>query len=514
MEYLGDGAWDTPAGETPTPSITDPGSVALTDVLERWDVVEAHVKEDVDDQSYIIMTDRGYGQTLPMVRNVRLAGADTMDMRELGSSSPSPWTSWMREEQNSELRGEFGLAKYLSMKRSDGTVRGSLRLFKTPVVGARWYMKPGSEKSRDVTIADRINQMLIDDMTQTWPQTLNEILLMADYGHSILEKVWKEYDDGFLGWQKLAPRHPMDVQTWVWDKNGGIAGLRMKSEKSAEGLWIPIEKLLIFTMDVESGDLRGTSLLRSAYKHWYYKENLYKIDAIQKERHGIGVPIIKLPPGFNEADKRLAEDLGRNLRTNERAHIVLPYNWEVMFAKLEGHPVDALASVDHHDMQIQKNILAPFMGDGMDDKKQSLFMKSTKYIANSITAIINKHGIREIVDKNFVRKPGYPTLEARRIGEWEDLRTLSFALRNLIGANIIRPDDKLEAAMREEFDLPLADPDTVRLPPVPQAGPAGADGAPAAPKAPEAGPPRQATAGNQKIGPQSPAAGRDTSGGK
>ena len=141
------------------------------------------------------------------------------------------------------------------------------------------------------------------------------------------------------------------------------------------------------------------------------------------------------------------------------------------------------------------------------------FSGDIRYVANSIADVINMHGFRDLMARNYVRAPGMPKLCARRIGEWDDLRTLSFALRNLIGANIIRPDDPLEAAMRKEFDLPLADESTVRLPPAPQSPFGGDGGAPTPPDVPAVGPPRQSQASNQKIGPPSTAGGRDTSGG-
>lgn len=231
----------------------------------------------------------------------------------------------------------------------------------------------------------------------------------------------------------------------------------------AFGAFIPIRKLAIFSLEPEAGDLRGISVLRSAYKHWYYKDTLYKIDAIQKERHGIGVPVIKLPPGFSADDKKLADELGRNLRTNDRAHIVIPSNWDIVFAKLEGQPVSAIESIKHHQEMIQINILAPFLNAPSSDvKTHDMFFKATRYLAATIANVFNKHIIPQLVDFNF-RRGKYPKLRARRIGEWEDLRTLSFALRNFVGAGLITPDDVLEAQLREEADLPPMDKATARI---------------------------------------------------
>jgi hypothetical protein len=286
--------------------------------------------------------------------------------------------------------------------------------------------------------------------------------------------------------------------------------------------------MVVFTFDKEGSNIEGISVLRSAYKHWYYKEQLYKIDAIQKERHGIGIPVIKLPEGYSESDKAVADDLGRNLRTNERAHVVLPPRWEIMMLKLEGQPVDCLKSIEHHNDMIYQNVLGQFLevSNTSSSEQISLFLKATRFVADIVTSTFNHYCIPQLVDYNF-NGAAYPKLRARRIGEHADWRTLSFAIRNLIGAGVIIPDDVLEELMREEMDLPKADPETARLLPTPQApddddddgsgtpgGNRPADGAPQAPKPPRVGMPRQTpvTGMRNQVGTPAPNAGRDESG--
>jgi hypothetical protein len=467
----------------------DPGSVALTEILSRYDVLDVQATSvDPRSGSYLIVRERGtepveprhsmplaegnpYGQTRPYItrsnRQQFAADASDLDLRELGYASVSPWTSWLRQEHLPELRDQQGIEMYQKMKRSDGTVRGTLRMLKTPITGARWFVEPASDSQRDINVAKFVWDNLDNDLNVTWSNLLSDILLHLDYGHMVFEKVFTdpynpiESPDGRVRWKKLAPRHPLDIAEWMYDAAGGPNGIKMMSLKGDGLTPIFIDKLIVFTHDAEAGDLKGTSVLRSAYKHWYYKEQLYKIDAIQKERHGIGIPVIKLPPGANAGDKALAENLGRNLRTNERAHVTLPTGWELIFAKLEGQPVDAIRSIEHHDKEIAKNILAPFMETGGKDDEQSLFLKSTRYIANDICDIINRHAIPQLVDFNW-RRVRYPKLRARRIGEWDDMRTMSFTLRNLVGAQLVTPDDVLEDSLRRELDLPLRDKATAR----------------------------------------------------
>jgi len=468
------------------------GKVQLTDLATaayKYDLVSAG-------NDFIVFADRDTG-----------FASRGQAIGELGYSSPSPWTSWTREEWNPKLQGLQGLTEYYRMKRQDGTVRGSLRLLKTPIQAAHWYIEPASDSTLDKNIATFIEEILFDGLNVSWSRVLDDILLMCEYGHMAFEKVFQLNDDGKIVLRKLAPRHPMDVQEWLYDRQGGPDGVRMlPNDFQAEpnGIFIPIQKLVIFSLEAEAGDLRGTSVLRSAYKHWYFKDTLYKIDAIQKERHGIGVPIIKLPAGFSTADKLLAEEMGRNLRTNDRAHIVLPPFWEVMFARLEGQPVDCIKSIEHHDAKIYDNILAPFATSPAQKREaQDLFYKSTRYIAACITDTLNRHVIKQLVDFNF-RRGKYPKLHARRIGEWEDVRTMSFSLRNFVGAGLIQPDDVLEAQLRKELDLPPMDKDTTRKVATPQ-GPGTVE--------PPGQPNMQPRQGKPSARPTNANAGKDRSGG-
>lgn len=551
------GMWDWLRAPKATPATSQ--DVMLGEILANNELVE--VLPATSDSSPVVIVS-------PKV----FADPTAPNTSEIGTSSASPFTAFTRREYNYELQGLKGLQKYDQMRRSDGTVRATLRTIKTPVLAARWFIEPDSDKKRDQNAADFVWDCLTKHMSISWSQILVECLLCADFGYYMFEKVWEErVIDGKtrMVWKKLAPRHPMDVAEWEYDSHGGPKGVWMYVPEDLQGhapyvqkpnempdasrnigaspyaiggrgsrpgqKFIPIDKLLVFTFDREAGNIEGMSVLRSAYKHWYYIEQLYKIDAIQKERHGIGVPVVKLPVGFSNADLQAAHELGRNLRTNERAHIVLPPNWEVTFAKLEGSPVDAMKSIEHHKGQIRENILAGFLGEGKATKEEdlTLFLKATRFIADVVCDTFNQYAIPQLMEYNFDRV-GTPKLRARRIGEQADWRTLSFAIRNLIGAGVIRPDDRLEEYIRDEMDLPKADVTTIRIVQTPQATPAtpatvpnatpGTDGPPGETGSkPAAGQVKQDSANNKvglprqapmpPVGTPSRNAGIDTSGG-
>lgn len=518
----------------------------LSSLGARLDIATIELAELQSRFEPVAVTDNAIVVQLAAPFNPALEGSpSTPSFGEIGSTGQSIWTGMLREDYNPVLRGRQGLLLYDQMRKGDGQVRGTLRLVKTPVLAGRWYIKPASDAKRDVKIADQIWDNLTKWMTMSWPQFLTETLLMLDYGFYAFEKVFDERD-GKIIWRKFAARHPLDVYRWDFDNHGGPKGIEFMSHDPFGGIqpvYIPIHKLAVFTFDKEAGDMTGVSVLRSAYKHWFFKENFYKIDAIQKERHGVGIPVIQLPPNFNDKDMKLADEMGRNLRSNEKAHIVLPGPlWNIFMLKLEGNTVDAIASATHHNEMIAANILAPFLANqsGAQEKSEELFIKATRYVADIIRDVLNKHCIPQLVNWNYPNVAEYPELMVRRIGDTRDWRTFSFALRNFIGAGVIIPDDPLEDWVRDELDLPAADDSTARniLAPPQQPGtaPAGAGGdkvdtnpgkgGPGAgmdhqnegvgsgpPRPPSAGLPRQSTAAGMGTG-KSGAAGSDKSGGK
>lgn len=442
-------------------------------------------------------------------------------MKERGyamSGGVSDYSGIVKEEYNFALRGAAGLKIFDEMRRSDAQVRSSLRLSKTPVIAGKWYVVPASPDAQDVEIAQFVDWNLKKSMTTSWTQVLLEALLMLDFGSYLFEKVY--YFRDWRGqqrtcWRKWAPRHPVDIEEWKYDRNGGLESItQLPNASKNTSTKIPIEQLLVFSFDKEAGNAAGISLLRSAYQNWFYKKTLYKIDAIQKERHGIGVPLIKMPPNFDADDKRLARELGSNLRTNEKAYVTVTPGWEVSFIELHGNPVDVIRSIEHHNHQIAANVLAGFLdeGSGSSGEAQSdLFLKSSRFIADIIRDVVNKYAIPELVDYNYPDVEDYPELRVRRIGETVDWRTLSMALRNLVGAKVIIPDEKLEVWARYEMDLPEIDLATIRQVATPQLpgdededgeGEGGGEsGAPNPPQPPKVGLPRQAPADKARLTP-------------
>lgn len=368
----------------------------------------------------------------------------------------------------------LAIRTYNSMAKSDVSVRISLRAGKAPVLGGDYYVDAFDESEYHQQVAEFVSANLFHASSRPWLLTLQDILRMFDYGFSVMEPVFE-----FREWapkkttpganrknytmvKKIAHRPATTVGQFNYDNNGGPVSVMhnaIQADNSVVEKELKIEKLIIFTFEGEGANLEGMSILRTAYEHWYYKQQLYKIDGIQKERHGIGVPDIELPIGYNDNDKRVAHQLGRNLRTNQYAYIVRPPGFHVGFAELSGNLVNALESATHHDLMIMKNVLIQFLnpesqgGRATSSTAADIFLKSMRYIGELICSYINLFLIPQIVMYNFSTSD-MPQLKVRNIGEVKDLQMWAAAIGQLVDKNVITVDDETEQFCREVIQFP------------------------------------------------------------
>lgn len=363
-------------------------------------------------------------------------------------------------EYVSDLKGSKLFETVDQMRWSDASVNAALQAVSLPVLSADWDVVPASEDSSDIEIAEFVKKCLFDEMD--WDYTLRHILLMLPYGFSALEKVFK-FDGENIVWKRWAPRMPRTVYKWGVEK-GDLKSItqRFYQDDSWREIEIPAEKLIVFTNNKEGDNFAGTTILRQAYKHWFFRDAYYKIDAIATERHGVGVPVITLPESYTEQDKEEAEDLGKHLRSNEQSYIIRPSNkWEIEMLDMKSSSIkDPKEMLDHHTREILKSVLAQFIELGskqvgsyaLSRDQKDLFMNAVDTAAKNIESIINKDAIHQLVDLNFNVKE-YPQLVHGDLGS-VDVEQLSAAVQSLIFAGTITPDPELEDYLRTVLKLP------------------------------------------------------------
>lgn len=373
-------------------------------------------------------------------------------------------------DYNPDLSGWKRVDIYDQMRKGDATVRLGLSAIKQPLLSAGWYIKPGKDGKEDDPYVQFIDEELFKNPNFSFTQFLRQALLFCDYGNSFFEKVWRVRADGKIGWKKFAPRLPKTI--WRYTLQDGVTPGITQILPTGGNVEIPQWKLLMFVNEMEGANYEGISLLRAAYKHWYYKDTYYKIDAISSERQGMGVPIIKVPPQADPRDKAKAKVIAKNLRVNEMAYVDLPIGFTLEYLDMKGKDIKNVHEmVLHHDRQILKAFLAQYLDMGgagssgatksLSDDQSELFLVAEKYIANIFQEQMN-YAIHELIDLNFTgsqapKPTEYPTLDPGGIGQ-VDFAQLSQALMQMVDSGIILSDANLERYVRQTMDLPEAMP--------------------------------------------------------
>jgi hypothetical protein len=364
-------------------------------------------------------------------------------------------------EYLTKLDGAAGRVIFDKMRRSDHQVKAVLGAIALPIRQADYYMEPGSEEDQDVEIARILENALLKEMTITWDDTVRHALLMLPFGFSALEKVY-EYRDGLILPRKLDPRLPQSVARWKFDKDKHRLTHMIQLDTDGNEIEIPIEKLLIFTIEKEGDNWEGIPILRPAYKGWYIKDTLEKINAIMHDRWGAGIPEMTVPKGIERGSDQWkeAEKLLQDVHANEKGYILKNEGYVFTVNGGEkGKGTDVLGSIKYYDEAIATALLAMFLSLGASKTgNRSLgetffdaFLMSIQAFADYIAEVINRFCVRELVNLNW-NVENYPTFKVKRV------QSLALqAIGYLVQTGALKWSEVLENDLRKMLRMPERD---------------------------------------------------------
>lgn len=391
-------------------------------------------------------------------------------MRERGSSFPVRLPDVVPQFANRQQ----ALRVYKEMEDGDTTFDVALRAAKVPIQGASFFMQPFDDKEINQDISEFCSYNIFEGTSRPFVLVLEDILRMFNDGFSVIEQVWETREwaarrtganrKKYTMLKNLAVRPASTISDILYDDTGGPVGVKqqaIRSDGRTEEVEIKIDKLLIFTFGILGGDLTGKPLGRTAYQPWYFKKELYKIDAIGHERNRLGVPRWNLAEGFSNSDVNAAWEQVTNVRTNEKTGVVVPPGHDFKFETVENNPTDIMKSIEHHDAKILLNVMAQFLllgltgggGRATSGAHVDMFQKAMKYVAKYICGVFNLYLIPKLVGYNFNTNE-FPHMRVRNIGETKDLQQWAAAVSNLASQEMITPDMDTENYIREEIDFP------------------------------------------------------------
>ena len=413
---------------------------------------------------------------------------------ETGRTGLTRFGGWVHEEWLRELQGQRGIKIYKEMRDNDPVIGAILFALKMLIRQASWRVEAAGKTNADTEAKDFLDSCLYD-MSQSWHDTITEILSMLVFGWSYHELVYKQrmgdsrdstrrskHKDGRIGWRKIPIRAQETLWEWVFDEeDGSLLGMRQQPPPDYILREVPLQKALLFRTEVSKENPEGRSILRNSYRPWYFKKNIEEIEGIGIERDLAGLPVAHVPPELlsptatteQKAVLAAIKELVTKIRRDEMEGIVFPAE-EMPNGQKTGYKLSLLSTggrrqfdtgaiVDRYDQRIAMTVLADFIMLGhqkvgsfaLSSSKTELFSLAVGAILDSICEVFNSHAVPRLFKLNSF--PGITELPRLEHGDVEapDLKELGEYITALSGAGApLFPDDQLENYLREAASLP------------------------------------------------------------
>lgn len=401
--------------------------------------------------------------------------------------------SIMYEEFLPELRGIKGVNAYTEMADNDATVGAILFAIEMLMRQCEFHVEPAGDSSKDKECAEFVENCM-NDMERTWTDTLSEILSFLTYGWSYHEIVYKrrvgkttdprtnsKYSDGLIGWRKLPIRAQDTLYGWEYkDDSDELVGMTQAPPPHYDRITIPVDRALHFRTRSRKDNPEGRSILRTAYRAYYFKKRLEEIEGYGMERDLAGFPVLYAPAGMDIWDTENpemmqaladAEHIVSSIRRDAREGVVLPGGYEAgtgwkleLLSSGSRRQFDTNQIIDRYDKRIATSVLADFVMMGQQqvgsfalaDSKTKIFALAIGTYLDTVCEVFNNQAIPRLVDINgdhFKGITDYPKMKHGDIEE-VDLDQFSAYIEKMVGAGIIVPDEALEDEVRRVGGLP------------------------------------------------------------
>lgn len=412
---------------------------------------------------------------------------------EVGFTGLREFSGQIEEEFLPNLRGRRRVETYKEMRENDPTIGAILFAIEMLIRQVDFPIVPGGDEQADIDKAEFLRGCF-DDMTDTWQDTLAQILSFLVFGYSLHEEVYKvrqgdtgdpftssRFDDRRMGWKKLAPRAQDTIQRWIFDPDSGeVCGAIQRSPTSGKAAVLPMQRTLLFRTSTNKGNPEGRSILRNAYRPWFFKKRIEEIEAIGIERDLAGLPVAWVPARILDGnatakDKQTLQALQevvRNIRRDAKEGIIFPQDFDedgnktydlTLLSTGGRRQFDTSQIVTRYDQRITMSVLTDFLLLGqarvgsfaLASSKTILFSTAVGSWLDAITEVFNRFAIPRLFALNTFPEGPLPELTHGDI-ESQDLDVLGGYVKALADVGIdVSSSDTITRFLLEEGGLPV-----------------------------------------------------------
>lgn len=387
------------------------------------------------------------------------------------------YTGDIDEEYVSNLKTLSARTRVFERMSNDPHIRGQLRaIYMTLISGVRWKADGGTSRARALVEANLLRKGPRALWCATsWLQFLYEALGCLIYGFSIFAKSWGPPVEGRQYFSDLQWLHPrsIDEDGWMMDDADNFLGVHRSYSDGQGGrhtrVEIPARDLFLICWDRRGPNWEGNAFIRSMYKPWILKETAEKIDIIDLQNRGIGIPMAKLSGAGGAKERDTLIEILKSLRggSKERAFIVVEKEEEVSYLTSQGAVKDARGIQDYHNQGIVKAAGTEYFeqGNTATGSRAGASALATGFFLNVdgirvlIEDMINQGTgplpglVEELVEKNFGPDEDCPRIIGSRVSPTEQLDNIPL-IQDAIQKGVAPPTLKWTNEMARRLGWP------------------------------------------------------------
>lgn len=327
------------------------------------------------------------------------------------------------------------------MAANDSTVGSILFAIEMLLRRMSWEEVPFDDTPQDEEAANFLGECR-QDMSHTWADHMAAVTTMLTYGFAPFELVYRmrtpqgnsRFNDGRVGWRRFGYRPQESLVKWLYDEDGGLAGMIQQLDRPYRQVEIPVGKMLLYQTKPGMGTPESKSILRTAYRSWWAKKRAEEIMLVGLERNLAGLPVLRIPAASiiaNDSLYQRATLMAQRLRQDEQMGVVWPSDkwpaedgggdmYGIDTLKTPGAPgIDPIEVIRMYSADIAASVLADFISLGRDevgsralaDPKQELFQQALSAWADSIEECLNRFAVPRLFALNDFKVDRLPALK-------------------------------------------------------------------------------------------------------
>jgi hypothetical protein len=416
---------------------------------------------------------------------------------ELGSTGLKRAAGYVDEEFLPQLRGRKAVQVFKEMSENDPLVGALIHTITMLLRNVEWTVKPAGKKKDDAKAAELVETSMHDMNDMTWDDFITEALSFLIHGWSWHEIVYKrrrgrwvsdhrvssKHNDNLIGWRRIPIRSQETMLRWIFDSRGEVMGMVQVPPPHYKTVHLPMQRSMLFRLRHTKGNPEGRSLLRNAYRPWYYLKRIQEYEAIGVERDLAGLPMVKVPveylrakPGSKE-HKAVMEfrKMVKSIRRDEQEGLVFPTAFDQdtrqplfdfqLIGSGGGRQFQTDAIIQRYEQRVLMSVLADFIMVGhqqtgsysLHTDKTGIFRTSLNAIAQTIADTLNRTAVPRLLSVNGLQPEEIPEITPTDVDS-PDIAQLGQFMTSMASLGVQWfPDAELEKFVRDAARLPQMD---------------------------------------------------------